>query len=138
MASEINRRFSLDDSSIDPALKNRIMSADGEEEAGSWDGESIDDLVAELDRIEETMDPNYAGLPHNFNIPEYLRNQVEKDYPIWSADKSGKCLVGEHANKIVDVDEIREHYQKKYGGVDKFKEKLKRDRDKMIQELKDK
>ena len=36
------------------------------------------------------------------------------------------------------VDEIRSHYINKYGSIDKFKEKLKIDREKFIQEIKNK
>lgn len=136
MASEIRRRFSLDESAIDPRLKNRILSADGDEELGSWDGQSVHDLARELERIEEFADANYAGLPHSQNIPEDLRDQVEKDYPIWAADPSGNCLVGEHAEQIETVDAIRSYYDKKYGGVEQFKEKLRQERERMIAEMK--
>ena len=135
MGSEYSRRFSLDKVEIDPAIKNRIMSADGDEHAGDWDGEDIDVLVKELDRIEERVDANYAGLPHNSNIPEDLRNQVEKDYPIWACDRKGKCLIGDNANKIHSVDEIRKHYNDKYGGVEEFKEKLRIEREKFEENL---
>jgi hypothetical protein len=135
MASEIKRRFSLDKAEIDPALKNRILSADGDDELGSWDGNNIEDLVRELDRIEETQDVNYAGLPHNDNIPEDLRQQVEKDLPIWSCDVLGNCLVGDRADKVRTVDQIRKHYAKKYGSVDDFKEKLRLEREKFVRDL---
>ncbi len=136
MAEPHRRRFSLDEVKIDPRLKNRILSADGDEEVGAWDGEKIEDLVTELDRIEERVDANYAGLPHNENIPEDLRDQVEKDLPIWACDKAGNCLVGEGATKIRSVEQIRAHYDKKYGGVDKFKEKLRKEREALIARLK--
>lgn len=136
MASEIQRRFSLDKAEIDPALKNRIMSADGDDELGSWDGKNIEDLVKELDRIEESQDVNYAGLPHNSNIPDDLRQQVEKDLPIWACDVSGNCLIGEQATKTRTVDQIRKHYAKKYGSIDGFKEKLRIEREKFIQDIK--
>ncbi len=138
MAPEPQRRFSLDKVQIDPRLKNRIMSADGDEELGSWDGENIEDLVKELDRIEERTDANYAGLPHGNNIPEDLRSQVEKDLPIWACDVSGKCLIGDQADKIRHVDQIRKRYEKKYGGVENFKEKLRLEREQFIQSLKEK
>ena len=135
MASEHRRRFSLDKVEIDPAIKNRIMSADGDDHVGDWDGENIENLVKELDRIEERVDANYCSLPHNSNLPEDLRDQVEKDYPIWACDRSGQCLTGQHADKIVSVDKIRQHYDKKHGGVEAFKEKLRLEREKMIAEL---
>ncbi len=135
MSSEIGRRFSLDKVNIDPRLKNRIMSADGDDELGSWDGQNIEDLVKELDRIEERQDPNYAGLPHGDNIPEDLRSEVAKDLPIWACDVSGNCLVGNQADKVRTVDQIRQRYEKKHGGVEKFKEKLRLEREKFIQSL---
>ena len=49
MSPETGRRFSLDKVQIDPRLKNRIMSADGDDELGSWDGQNIEDLVKRLD-----------------------------------------------------------------------------------------
>jgi len=112
---------------IDPAILNRILSADGDTVLGAWDGESIHDLIRELDRIEEHADANYAGLPHKKNIPEDLRYQVETDYYIWACDKSGLCLVGETSTEVEPVDAIRAHYQKKYGGVDRFKEVLRKE-----------
>ena len=135
MAQEIGRRFSLDKVKIDPALKNRILSVDGEEAVGTWDGESIHDLVKELQRIEEKVDPNYAGLPHHSNIPEDLREQVEKDLPIWACDTSGNCLVGDQATKIRHVDRIRRHYDKKHGGIENFKEKLRLEREQLFRDL---
>ena len=36
--SEIGRRFSLDKVNVDPALKNKIFSADGDEHIGDWNG----------------------------------------------------------------------------------------------------
>ena len=50
--SDNDRRFSLDPIKVDPSLINRIFSADGDETVGEWDGEDINDLVKELDRIE--------------------------------------------------------------------------------------
>ena len=82
--AEIGRRFSLDKVHVDPSLKNKIFSADGDDHIGNWNGECIDDLVIEIDRIEERTDPNYSSLPHRENIPEDLRLQVEKDFPIWT------------------------------------------------------
>ena len=135
MASSNQRRFSLDKVEIDPKLLNRIQSADGEDTLGEWDGENIEDLVQELERIEEFADANYANLPHNKNIPEDLRNQVEKDLPLWACDKKGMCLLGEHADKVRSVEQIRKRYEKKYGGVEAFKEKLRKEREEMIRQL---
>ncbi len=134
--SEIGRRFSLDKVSVDPKLKNRIFSADGDDHIGDWDGECIDDLIKEIDRIEERMDLNYSSLPHSTNIPDDLKPAVAKDCPIWTCDTKDRCLVGDAGSEIMTVDEIRNHYINKYGSIDKFKEKLKIDREKFIQEVK--
>ena len=91
MNSENKRRFSLEKVVIDPKVANRIMSADGDAELGSWNGKCIEDLLQELDRIEETADPNYSSLPHSYNIPDDLREEIAKDLPIWACDLSGKC-----------------------------------------------
>lgn len=135
MTPEHQRRFSLDQVQIDPGLANRIFSFDGEEVLGYWDGRSIDDLFKELERIEEDADPNYAGLPHNKNIPDDLRDYAEKDYPIWACDLSGRCLTGENAAKIESADAIREYYHGKYGGLEKFKELLRIEREQKIESL---
>ena len=134
--AEIGRRFSLDKVTIDPILKNKIFSADGDDHIGDWNGECIDDLVKEIDRIEERTDPNYSSLPHRENIPEDLRLEDEKDFPIWTCDIKERCLVGDGGDDIKTVAEIREFYKNEYGGIEKFKEKLRLDREKFIQEVK--
>ena len=132
----MGRRFSLDKVKVDPILKNKIFSADGDDHIGDWNGECIDDLVKEIDRIEERADPNYSSLPHRENIPEDLRLEVEKDFPIWTCDKKERCLVGDAGDDIKTVEEIRKFYEKEYGGIKNFKEKLVQDREKFIQEVK--
>ena len=134
--AEMGRRFSLDKVKVDPILKNKIFSADGDDHIGDWNGECIDDLVKEIDRIEERADPNYSSLPHRENIPEDLRLEVEKDFPIWTCDKKERCLVGDAGDDIKTVEEIRKFYKKEYGTIQKFKEKLLQDREKFIQEVK--
>jgi hypothetical protein len=134
--AEIGRRFSLEKVKIDPILKNKIFTADGDDHIGNWNGECIDDLVKEIDRIEERTDPNYSSLPHRENIPEDLRLEVEKDFPIWTCDLKERCLVGDAGDDIKTIEEIREFYKKKYGGIKNFKEKLRLDREKFIQEVK--
>ena len=76
--TDSERRFSLDPIKVYPTLKNRISSADGDEQVGEWNGEDINDLIKELDRIEERIDANYNSLPHSNNIPEDLRGAIEK------------------------------------------------------------
>ena len=134
--AEIGRRFSLDKVTVDPILKNKIFSADGDDHIGDWNGECIDDLVKEIDRIEERTDSNYSSLPHRGNISVYLRLEAEKDFPIWTCDIKERCLVGDAGDDIKTVQEIREFYKNEYGGIEKFKEKLRLDREKFIQEVK--
>ena len=132
----MGRRFSLDKVKVDPILKNKIFSADGDDHIGDWNGECIDDLVKEIDRIEERADPNYSSLPHRENIPEDLRLEIEKDFPIWTCDKKERCLVVDAGDDIKTVEEIRKFYKKEYGSIENFKEKLLQDREKFIQEVK--
>jgi len=136
MSEQQGRRFALDKIVVDPAIKNRILSAEDDDHVGDWDGENIDDLVKELDRLEERIDANYNKLPHSSNLPEDLRDQVEKDYPIWACDRQQQCLTGEHADKVASIDEIRKHYDKKHGGVEAFRKKLRLEREQMIADLK--
>ncbi len=63
---------------------------------------------------------------------------MEKDYPVWACDRSGNCLVGETGEDIQHVEDIRRHYQKKYGGVEQFKEKIRQEREAMVRQLKGK
>ena len=134
--SDNERRFSLDPINVDPSLLNKIMSADGDETVGEWNGEDINDLVKELDRIEERVDANYNSLPHTKNIPEDLKGDVEKDCSIWTCDIKGNCLTGEQGADIESADQIRKRYILKYGSMEAFKEKVRIDREKFVEEIK--
>ena len=129
------RRFSLDPIKVDPSLKNRIFSADGDESVGEWNGEDINDLIKELDRIEERIDANYNSLPHSGNIPEDLKGAIEKDCSIWTCDIKGNCLTGEQGTDIKSVDQIREIYTLKYGSMEAFQEKIKAEREMFVAEV---
>ena len=129
------RRFSLDPIKVDPLLLNHIMSADGDEKVGEWDGDDINDLVKELDRIEERVDVNYNSLPHSSNIPEDLKGTIEKDCSIWTCDIKGNWLTGEQGDDIQSADQIREKYILKYGSLEIFKEKVRVEREKFIAEV---
>ena len=129
------RRFSLDPIKVDPSVRNRIFSADGDEKVGEWDGEDINDLVKELDRIEERIDANYNSLPHSCNIPEDLRGTIEKDCSIWTCDVKGNCLTGEQGADVEPADQIREKYILKYGSLEAFKEKIRLEREKFIADI---
>ena len=129
------RRFSLDPIKIDPSLTNRIFSADGDETVGEWNGDDINDLVKELERIEERIDANYNSLPHSGNIPEDLRGAIEKDCSIWTCDVKGNCLTGEQGADVEPADQIREKYILKYGSLEDFKEKIRLEREKFIADV---
>ena len=129
------RRFSLDPIKIDPSLTNRIFSADGDETVGEWNGDDINDLVKELERIEERIDANYNSLPHSGNIPEDLRGAIEKDCSIWTCDVKGNCLTGEQGADVEPADQIREKYILKYGSLEDFKEKIRLEREKFIADI---
>ena len=134
--SDNERRFSLDPINVDPSLLNKIFSADGDETVGEWNGEDINDLVKELDRIEERVDANYNSLPHTKNIPKDLKGDVEKDCSIWTCDIQGNCLTGEQGVDIESVDQIRKRYTLKYGSMEAFKEKVRIEREKFVEEIK--
>ena len=134
--SDNERRFSLDPINVDPSLLNKIFSADGDEAVGEWNGEDINDLVKELDRIEERVDANYNSLPHSKNIPEDLKGDVEKDCSIWTCDIKENCLTGEQGADIESADQIRKRYTLKYGSMEAFKEKIRIEREKFVEEIK--
>ena len=134
--SDNERRFSLDPVNVDPSLLNKIFSADGDETVGEWNGEDINDLVKELDRIEERVDANYNSLPHSKNIPKDLKGDVEKDCSIWTCDIKGNCLTGEQGADIESADQIRKRYTLKYGSMEAFKEKVRIEREKFVAEIK--
>ena len=134
--SDNERRFSLDPVNVDPSLLNKIFSADGDEAVGEWNGEDINDLVKELDRIEERVDANYNSLPHSKNIPKDLKGDVEKDCSIWTCDIKENCLTGEQGADIESADQIRKRYTLKYGSMEAFKEKVRIEREKFVEEIK--
>jgi hypothetical protein len=134
--SDNERRFSLDPVNVDPSLLNKIFSADGDETVGEWNGEDINDLVKELDRIEERVDANYNSLPHSKNIPKDLKGDVEKDCSIWTCDIKENCLTGEQGADIESADQIRKRYTLKYGSMEAFKEKVRIEREKFVAEIK--
>ena len=134
--SDNERRFSLDPVNVDPSLLNKIFSADGDETVGEWNGENINDLVKELDRIEERVDANYNSLPHSKNIPKDLKGDVEKDCSIWTCDIKENCLTGEQGADIESADQIRKRYTLKYGSMEAFKEKVRIEREKFVEEIK--
>jgi len=81
---------------------------------GSWDGESVQELQAELDRIRPQLSQDApedrlfpAGVPHREQLPEDLHKFSA--YPIWACDKSQHCLCGARANRVVSVTDVRQY-----------------------------
>ncbi len=78
---------------------------------GSWNGERVRDLMAEIARIKlmqqqdgisETLDSR--AMPHREQLHEDLRQF--KAYHLWGCDKHGECLVGTAANRIESVEKV--------------------------------
>jgi len=76
------------------------------ERIDAWDHENIRDLLDILGQIPQSMSDriDYSDLPTEA-IPAGL-----EAYPIWAMDKHGRCLVGETADKIEEIEEIRDWY----------------------------
>ena len=61
------------------------MSADGDEHVGNWNGESIQDLIEELDRIEEHEDPNEVKVVvDNNNFAMYFSREPIPSRKKWA------------------------------------------------------
>ena len=78
---------------------------------GSWNGERVRDLMAEIARIKlmqqqdgisETLDSR--AMPHREQLHADLMNF--KAYHLWGCDKHGECLVGTGANRIESVEKV--------------------------------
>ncbi len=80
---------------------------------GEWDGQDVETLQAELDRIraQNSLESGdklvVAGIPHRDQLPDDL--QKFRAYPIWACDKSNNCLCGARANRIVSVADVRQY-----------------------------
>jgi len=82
----------------------------------NWNPETqtIHELIEELNRIEGELvrwefwktwfDENMPSLP-TMPIPEDILNE----YPIWTMDFEGNCLVGDAAEDIEHINRIREY-----------------------------
>lgn len=81
---------------------------------GVWNGESMQDLQVELDRIRQLL-PQQApqdrlypeGIPHRDQLPEDL--QKFSAYPIWACDQVQNCLCGARANRVVSVVDVGQY-----------------------------
>lgn len=91
-------------------MSDEIKTADGRV-AGTWNGQSADDLKVELTRIKQRLAADKSGdkllprdMPHRDQIPKDL--QHFNAYPLWGCDKSGMCLVGAAANRIEPLQKV--------------------------------
>ncbi|MBX2868654.1 MAG: hypothetical protein KTR18_08265 [Acidiferrobacterales bacterium] len=80
---------------------------------GEWDGQDVEVLQAELDRIRAQNSLGtgdklvVGGIPHRDQLPDDLQNF--RAYPIWACDKANNCLCGARANRIVSVADVRQY-----------------------------
>ena len=84
-------------------------------EVRAWDTEDVARLVELLTRLDETADRADRGagdyvqmdaLP-SAPIPE----GVDTSYPVWAVDQRGQALVGEGADAVENIEEIRAWYE---------------------------
>lgn len=82
---------------------------DGDFALGHWDGKDINDLLEILAKI-NTQRPeriiDYENLPFNSRVPDDLT-----DYPVWTMDSQNQCLVGDAADQVKPLDEVRAERQ---------------------------
>ena len=71
-----------------------------------WDHEDVRELKRLMDIAE--IEYEMTDLPS-----EEIPDDVDTLYPIWAMDKKGYCLVGDGADQIEHIDEIREWYKQK-------------------------
>lgn len=76
---------------------------------GYWDGEDIYELINVLNGIKKNH-PNpvvdYDNLPYNFRLPYRVI-----EYPTWTMDAQGNCLVGESANDVMTLHDVQDEIE---------------------------
>lgn len=78
---------------------------------GSWNGENIRDLMAEVVRIKKSLIQEKStdsldsrSMPHRDQLhPDLLEFRA---YHLWGCDKHHECLVGTNANRIESVEKV--------------------------------
>lgn len=78
---------------------------------GAWNGNSAQDLMAELARIRKQLATDKSSeklsprdMPHREQIHSDLKSF--NAYPLWGCDKAGMCLVGAGANRLEPVSKV--------------------------------
>ncbi|WP_406661138.1 hypothetical protein V7O66_01040 [Methanolobus sp. ZRKC3] len=80
-----------------------------------WDRENIEDLLSLLKKSISIMELNpdtYPGFescgidPENFPT-EKIPDGLSDKHKVWAMDKKGMCLVGDEADQLIHIDELR-------------------------------
>ena len=78
---------------------------------GSWNGEKVRDLMAEIARIKQMLQQESASdsldsrsMPHRDQLHQDLLQF--KAYHLWGCDQRGECLVGTGANRIESIEKV--------------------------------
>lgn len=78
---------------------------------GQWNGDSAQDLMAEIARIKRALTQENSGevldsraMPHREQLPADLHDF--RAYHLWGCDKKGSCVVGTNANRIESVEKV--------------------------------
>lgn len=94
-------------------MTDEILTNSGRS-VGRWDGRSVDELKAELERIRRALREDAstdklvpAGMPHLDQLPDDLHGFTA--YLIWGCDPSGQCLCGVQANRVVSLKDVRQY-----------------------------
>lgn len=84
-----------------------------EKRVGAWDHEHIEDLQSIIAEIPKDLksDPKFYGVDMTDLPSEPMPDDIDTSYPVWSIDKNGYCLVGDTADRITHINQIREYYR---------------------------
>jgi putative transposon-encoded protein len=83
-----------------------------------WGHEDINSLVSQIENIRsivENMEPAHT-LDEFLDMSDLPTEEIPaglETYPVWACDKAGRCLVGETADEVEDMDQILEWYAEK-------------------------
>ena len=80
----------------------------------NWDAADVGDLLAMITDLKSCRDDlGYPIDPQGFvdmsDLPSApIPDDIDTSYPVWAVDIAGRALVGEAADKIMSINEIRE------------------------------
>ncbi|MFA7121571.1 MAG: hypothetical protein WC277_08805, partial [Bacilli bacterium] len=80
-------------------------------EVRAWDTEDVARLVELLTKLDETADradrkaEDYVRMDALPSAP--IPEEVNTGYPVWAVDKRGQALVGEGADEVESIEEVR-------------------------------